>query len=285
VGHCGNTRPTRSAPNHRRPAPSAAGQDQSRHGPRLAALPYDLIWATTWMDDANETIAPRIGLPQLAVLIWPEPTDTDEHDERNGLHWKTRTLVDWAAGPHSPGSTGSPTPTEPGCQHITQDTPCFIESTRLGLTDADYATLKVWLTGLVTRRMVGPEAPTQVTRRDTHEDSISRNSLRHPQLPDRPSMVRHRLNIFSVKPAPAARSYALTRPRHRTGTPSRPTQGTGSPKLADTNGLEKSPRSRKPAAHPRQALTAADPTPAHKPDRPPRVARLRFSRVAGRESP
>lgn len=41
------------------------------HGPRLAALPCDLVWATTWMADANEWIAPRIGLPQLAVVAWP----------------------------------------------------------------------------------------------------------------------------------------------------------------------------------------------------------------------
>ncbi|CCH17706.1 HAD domain-containing protein [Micromonospora lupini] len=74
------------------------GRINPEHGPRLTALRCDLVWATTWMDDANETIAPQIGLPQLPVVIWPEPTDTDEQDERNGLHWKTRALVDWAAG-------------------------------------------------------------------------------------------------------------------------------------------------------------------------------------------
>ncbi|MGW0314111.1 hypothetical protein [Streptomyces flavidovirens] len=66
------------------------------HGPRLAALPCEVVWATTWMADANECIAPRIGLPQLSVVIWPEPSDTDDQDERNGLHWKTRALVEWA---------------------------------------------------------------------------------------------------------------------------------------------------------------------------------------------
>lgn len=68
-------------------------------GPRLAALPCDLVWATTLMADANEHIAPRIGLPQLAVVIWPESSDQEEQDERDGLHWKTRALVDWAALP------------------------------------------------------------------------------------------------------------------------------------------------------------------------------------------
>lgn len=68
------------------------------HGPRLAALPCEVVWATTWMADANECIAPLLGLPRLAVVVWPEPSDIDDQDEWNGLHWKTRTLVEWAAG-------------------------------------------------------------------------------------------------------------------------------------------------------------------------------------------
>lgn len=63
-------------------------------GPRLIALGCDLVWATTWMDDANESIAPRLGLPRLPVVEWPEaPTD----DGPRGLHWKTRQLVGWAS--------------------------------------------------------------------------------------------------------------------------------------------------------------------------------------------
>jgi hypothetical protein len=62
-------------------------------GRRLLALPCDLVWATTWMADANEVIAPRIGLPDLPIVQWP---DTDEPE--GGLHWKTRGLVTWAAG-------------------------------------------------------------------------------------------------------------------------------------------------------------------------------------------
>jgi hypothetical protein len=68
------------------------------HGPRLTALSCDLVWATTWAEEANECIAPRLGLPQLPVVEWPEPSEDDERDVRSGLHWKTRGLVDWAAG-------------------------------------------------------------------------------------------------------------------------------------------------------------------------------------------
>ncbi|WP_086665065.1 hypothetical protein [Lentzea kentuckyensis] len=35
------------------------------HGPWLAALPCELIWATTWMDDAND---PRHGLTDADYL-------------------------------------------------------------------------------------------------------------------------------------------------------------------------------------------------------------------------
>ncbi|MFD9206729.1 HAD domain-containing protein [Streptomyces sioyaensis] len=67
-------------------------------GPRLAALPCELVWATTWMNGANEYLAPLLGLPELPVLSWPESAADEERDLRAGLHWKTRPLVDRAAG-------------------------------------------------------------------------------------------------------------------------------------------------------------------------------------------
>ncbi|WP_055591452.1 HAD domain-containing protein [Peterkaempfera griseoplana] len=64
-------------------------------GSRLVTLGCELVWATSWMEEANEFVGPRIGLPQLPVVVWPE---SPEEDERDGLHWKTRGLLDWAAG-------------------------------------------------------------------------------------------------------------------------------------------------------------------------------------------
>ncbi len=61
------------------------------HGRRLSALPCELVWATSWMAEANEEIAPRIGLPELPVVTWPDDLD-------DGPHWKTRGLVEWAGG-------------------------------------------------------------------------------------------------------------------------------------------------------------------------------------------
>jgi hypothetical protein len=46
------------------------------------------------MAEANEVISPRLGLPALPVVEWPETDDGPEH----GLHWKTVFLTRWAAG-------------------------------------------------------------------------------------------------------------------------------------------------------------------------------------------
>nr|WP_308442753.1 HAD domain-containing protein [Catellatospora bangladeshensis] len=71
--------------------PLLAGLDPE-YGRRLAVLPCDLVWATTWMAEANEVLAPRLGLPRLPIVDWP-----DDHDDGR-LPWKTRHLVEWAAG-------------------------------------------------------------------------------------------------------------------------------------------------------------------------------------------
>ncbi|MFE2508889.1 hypothetical protein [Streptomyces naganishii] len=64
-------------------------------GLRLTALGCDLVWASAWMEEANEAVAPRIGLPRLPVMAWP---DACADDSPRGLHWKTRHLVEWANG-------------------------------------------------------------------------------------------------------------------------------------------------------------------------------------------
>jgi hypothetical protein len=47
------------------------------------------------MERANESLAPALGLPRLPVLDPPEPTIEDTYF---GLHWKTRGIVEHAAG-------------------------------------------------------------------------------------------------------------------------------------------------------------------------------------------
>ncbi|MGW5196475.1 HAD domain-containing protein [Streptomyces spiralis] len=62
-------------------------------GPRLMALGCHLVWASTWAEEANEAVAPCLGLPRLPVVEWP---DACADDSPHGLHWKTRHLVEWA---------------------------------------------------------------------------------------------------------------------------------------------------------------------------------------------
>ncbi|WP_433328788.1 HAD domain-containing protein [Spirillospora sp. CA-294931] len=114
------------------------------HGRRLGALPCDLVWATTWMDEANEVVSPRLGLPPLAVVTWPEPSDLDERD---GLHWKTRALVAWAA--NRPFAWVDDEITEADRAWVSAHHPgkalLHHVDARHGLTETDYVVLSEWL--------------------------------------------------------------------------------------------------------------------------------------------
>lgn len=116
------------------------------HGPRLAALPCELVWASTWMADANEYVAPLIGLPRLAVVVWPEPSALDDQDERVGLHWKTRTLVNWAAGRSFVWVDDEITDIDRAWVSAHHQGHALLHRVdpRRGLTDADHATLTDW---------------------------------------------------------------------------------------------------------------------------------------------
>ncbi len=114
------------------------------HGPRLAALPCDLVWATTWLADANDAIAPRLGLPPLAVVDWPEPSDLDEHA---GTHWKTPAVVDYAAGRPFVWVDDEITNADRTWVRAHHPGPALLHQVdpRVGLTAADYASVGGWL--------------------------------------------------------------------------------------------------------------------------------------------
>lgn len=46
------------------------------------------------MAEANEVVSPRLGLPDLPVVDWPD----DDEETGRGLHWKTAFLTQWVAG-------------------------------------------------------------------------------------------------------------------------------------------------------------------------------------------
>jgi hypothetical protein len=120
-------------------------------GRRLAALPCDLVWATTWEREANAEIAPRIGLPWLPVVTWPESsTEWEREDQWFGLHWKTRALVTWAAGRPFAWVDDEITDADRdwvAAHHGGRALLHHVESFR-GLSEEDFAALDQWLRAL-----------------------------------------------------------------------------------------------------------------------------------------
>jgi hypothetical protein len=65
------------------------------HGPALLRLGYELVWATSWMAEANVWIAPVVGLPELPYLDFGTGLFAERPD---GVHWKTEAIVAYADG-------------------------------------------------------------------------------------------------------------------------------------------------------------------------------------------
>ncbi|MFF0659107.1 HAD domain-containing protein [Micromonospora tulbaghiae] len=112
-------------------------------GRRLLELGCPLVWATTWMAEANEVISPRLGLPELPVVEWP---DGDEDPER-GLHWKTAFLSRWAAD--RPFVWLDDEITEADRRWVAAHHPVRALLQRVdpyvGLTEADFSVVRRWL--------------------------------------------------------------------------------------------------------------------------------------------
>ncbi|MBD0692026.1 HAD domain-containing protein [Streptomyces sp. CBMA123] len=131
-------------------------------GRRLLALPCQLVWATTWLADADDCLSPRLGLPRLPYVDWPETDDADGADGTDGtddadgghrtnaqLHWKTRTLVAWAAGRPFAWVDDEITGADRRWVEAHSPAPALLHRVdpRVGLTEADFTTLDAWLRG------------------------------------------------------------------------------------------------------------------------------------------
>lgn len=122
------------------------------HGPRLLALPCELMWATAWMADANEVIAPLIGLPELPVVDLGELPGIDdpvwsEKDATAELNWKTRTLVELAAGRPFIWVDDEIAEVDRAwvCAHHSGPALLHRVDSECGLTETDLATVEEWL--------------------------------------------------------------------------------------------------------------------------------------------
>jgi len=118
-----------------------------RHGPRLIALACELVWATAWMDDANEVIAPLLGLPHLPVADLP---DVPEEDQAGLLHWKTRALVEAAAGRPFAWVDDEITELDRDWISAHHSAPVLLHRVdpTTGLTEADFVLIEHWLLSL-----------------------------------------------------------------------------------------------------------------------------------------
>jgi hypothetical protein len=65
-------------------------------GAQLKSLGYEIIWATTWAEDANEWISPNVGLPtDLECIEWgPHGAEIEQPGLRK-LYWKTPQIAAW----------------------------------------------------------------------------------------------------------------------------------------------------------------------------------------------
>ena len=65
-----------------------------RHGQMLREVSryVDLVWATTWRDQANAIIGPIIGLPELPVIPIERPTHSAKHI------WKLSAVQEYVGG-------------------------------------------------------------------------------------------------------------------------------------------------------------------------------------------
>lgn len=132
--------------------PRLPGMDRTL-GRRLLELGCELVWATAWMHDANEVIAPLLGLPPLPVAELPEAQLQNPVDS---LHWKTAALVAAADGRPFVWADDEISDIDRAWVDAHHDGPALLHPVdpRSGLTALDLAQIGGWLSN-------GSRLPTQ----------------------------------------------------------------------------------------------------------------------------
>lgn len=119
------------------------------HGTALLELAelYDLVWATTWRDDANAWIAPRLGLPRLPFI---ELTDRPFNSEtrKDGTYWKTHEIVQYVDGRPFVWIDDQVSSYDPMYAMAHHPGPFLIHKVdhAVGLTTTDFEALATWAT-------------------------------------------------------------------------------------------------------------------------------------------
>jgi hypothetical protein len=117
------------------------------HGPALAALPFELVWATTWEHEANEYIAPVLGLPELPVITWTETRSEAEA----GVYWKTPEIVTWVEGRAFAWIDDEITDADRDWVRIHHAGPALLRriDPAIGLADEDFEALAAWAEDMI----------------------------------------------------------------------------------------------------------------------------------------
>ncbi|GHI84455.1 HAD domain-containing protein [Streptomyces xanthophaeus] len=114
------------------------------HGAELLALAdaYELVWATTWKDEANDWIGPHLGLPRLPFIDWPSMHGRAPH----GTFWKTQYVLEYAGT--RPFAWIDDDITDADRAYVDQRHPAHAllrhVDERIGLTRADFDALADW---------------------------------------------------------------------------------------------------------------------------------------------
>ncbi|MFJ6720343.1 MULTISPECIES: HAD domain-containing protein [unclassified Streptomyces] len=114
------------------------------HGAELLALAdtYELVWATTWKDEANDWIGPHLGLPRLPFIDWPRMHGRAPR----GTFWKTQYVVEYAG--HRPFAWVDDDITAMDREYVDRlhPAPALLMriDERVGLLPADFEALAAW---------------------------------------------------------------------------------------------------------------------------------------------
>ncbi|MFF7988765.1 HAD domain-containing protein [Kitasatospora xanthocidica] len=127
------------------------------HGAALAALPFDLVWATTWEEEANEFLAPILGLPALPVITWSDPRP----EPGAGVFWKTPEVVAWARGRPFAWVDDLVTDADRAWVEAHHRGPALLHRVdpKVGLTAEDFAALADWAREAGAAAVGGGERP------------------------------------------------------------------------------------------------------------------------------
>jgi hypothetical protein len=126
------------------------------HGQALAELAYDLVWATAWEQDANEFIAPLLGLPELPFIPWSTRL------KEGVVNWKTHQIVAWVNGRAFAWIDDEITDADRAWVGENHHGPSFLLriDPGTGLVSEDFAVLSDWAANFTNSPPIGPSQKT-----------------------------------------------------------------------------------------------------------------------------